>query len=132
MRLFLVTLVVPDYDTAIAWFVDQLGFVLVEDADLGGGKRWVRVAASADAQTSILIAKAATASQHAAIGAQTGGRVGWFLQVEDFPSAHARMSAAGVRFVETPRRESYGWVAVFVDPWGNRWDLLGPAAANPP
>ena len=116
-------LVVPDYDAAIAFYCDTLRFDLVQDTDLGGGKRWVLVAPKG-AQTQILLAKASAPDQHAAIGNQTGGRVGFFLHSTDFHADHAAMLAAGVQFEETPRSEPYGTVAVFRDPFGNRWDLL--------
>jgi catechol 2,3-dioxygenase-like lactoylglutathione lyase family enzyme len=127
-RLSCVALVVRDYDEAIAWFRDALGFVLLEDTPRGPGKRWVRMAASADAQTSLLLARAVGDEQLAAIGHFAGGRVGLFLEVDDFDATHARMLAKGVRFCEAPRRESYGSVAVFEDLYGNRWDLLGQPA----
>ena len=125
--LALTTYLVPDYDEAIDWFVRVLGFVLLEDTDLGDGKRWVRVAASADAATALLLAKADTPAQQACIGNQTGGRVGHFLHTDDFARDHAAMLSKGVRFLEAPRHEAYGSVAVFEDPYGNRWDLLEPA-----
>ncbi len=124
--LALVTYLVPDYDAAIDWFVRVLGFVLLEDTDLGDGKRWVRVATSADAGTALLLALADTPAQQAHIGDQTGGRVGHFLHTDDFARDHAAMLAKGVRFLEPPRHEVYGSVAVFEDPYGNRWDLLEP------
>lgn len=123
MHLHAITLVVPDYDAAIAFYRDAMGFDLIEDTDLGGGKRWVLVA-PARGQTRLLLAKAVTDRQRAAIGAQTGGRVGFFLHSDDFSADHARLQAAGVVFEETPRHEPYGTVAVFRDPFGNRWDLL--------
>jgi catechol 2,3-dioxygenase-like lactoylglutathione lyase family enzyme len=126
----LVTIVVNDYDSAIAFFVDALGFELVEDTPSltndGRPKRWVVVRPPA-AQTGILLARADGEQQQAAVGSQTGGRVGFFLRVEDFDSAHERMVAAGVEFASPPRAEVYGRVAVFTDIAGNRWDLLGPA-----
>jgi catechol 2,3-dioxygenase-like lactoylglutathione lyase family enzyme len=125
-RLSLVTLVVSDYDAAIAFFRGALGFDLIEDSDLGGGKRWV-VVRPPGAQSGLLLAKAIGPEQEAAIGRQTGGRVGFFLEVDDFADAHARMRAAGVRFLEAPRREPYGTVAVFEDLCGNCWDLIEPA-----
>ncbi|MBX7483416.1 VOC family protein [Qipengyuania sp. 6D47A] len=115
-------LMVPDYDEAIAFFRDALGFALQEDSDLGGTKRWVVMAGSHGGK--LLLARAADAQQRAAIGNQTGGRVGWFLHTDNFASTHARMTAWGVEFTESPRRERYGTVAVFNDPWGNRWDLI--------
>jgi catechol 2,3-dioxygenase-like lactoylglutathione lyase family enzyme len=126
MRLGTVALVVRDYDEAIAWFTQVLGFVLLEDEPRGPGKRWVRVAAARDAQTALLLARAADETQAAHVGRFAGGRVGLFLEVDDFDATHARLLALGVLFRETPRREAYGSVAVFEDLYGNRWDLLGP------
>jgi catechol 2,3-dioxygenase-like lactoylglutathione lyase family enzyme len=123
MRLLMSTLVVPDYDAAIAFFCDALGFDLVEDTDLGGGKRWVRVAPHSGG-AGLLLAKAASPEQAATIGRQAGGRVAFFVESDDFDRDHARMIACGVRFRESPRRETYGIVAVFEDPWGNPWDLI--------
>ncbi|MFJ1748389.1 VOC family protein [Streptomyces sp. NPDC088116] len=139
----LATLVVDDYDKAIAFYRDALGFDLVEDTDRGDGSRWVVVrppGAGAPAEgtarsaaeppagsTGLLLARAADDAQRASVGAQTGGRVGFFLHTEDFARDHARMRAAGVRFLEEPRHEPYGSVAVFEDLYGNRWDLLQPA-----
>ena len=123
----IVTLVVDDYDEAIAFYRDALGFDLLEDTDLGDGKRWVRVAPRG-AQTALLLAQADGDAQHASIGNQTGGRVGFFLHTDDFERDHTAMLAAGVRFLETPRHEPYGIVAVFEDLYGSRWDLLEPAA----
>jgi catechol 2,3-dioxygenase-like lactoylglutathione lyase family enzyme len=124
-RLFAVALVVPDYDTALAFYVGALGFSLLEDTDLGGGKRWVRIAPpGAEDGTALLIARAVTDTQRTAIGAQSGGRVGFFLETDDFERDHAAMTAAGVTFEEAPRFEPYGTVAVWRDPFGNRWDLL--------
>lgn len=123
LNISLFTLVVPDYDAAIRFYVDQVGFSLLEDTDMGGGKRWVRIA-PAGSDTAILIARAVDARQQAAIGNQTGGRVGFFLNSDDFDRDHARMLANGVEFEEAPRLEPYGKVAVWRDPFGNRWDLL--------
>jgi catechol 2,3-dioxygenase-like lactoylglutathione lyase family enzyme len=120
-----IALVVPDYDIAIAFYVGALGFELRSDEDMGGGKRWVTVAPPG-AETALLLAKAVNPRQTAAIGSQTGGRVGFFLYTKDFGRDHARMRAAGVAFEEAPRDESYGRVAVWRDPFGNRWDLIGP------
>jgi catechol 2,3-dioxygenase-like lactoylglutathione lyase family enzyme len=121
----LVTLVVADYDEAIAFYVEQVGFRLVEDSDLGGGKRWVVVAPPGDG-AGLLIARADGPDQLARIGDQTGGRVALFLTTRDFAGDHARMRGAGVRFVDGPRREPYGTVGVFEDLYGNRWDLIEP------
>lgn len=120
-------LLVPSYDDGIAFYVGKLGFVLVEDTPLSPTKRWVRVAPSEAAETSILLAQAANARQERAIGDQCGGRVFLFLETDDFDRDHAAFLAQGVQFVETPRDEDYGRVAVFEDPWGNRWDLIEPA-----
>jgi catechol 2,3-dioxygenase-like lactoylglutathione lyase family enzyme len=124
MQLALTTLVVPDYDVGIAFFVGTLGFDLIEDSDLGSGKRWV-VVGGADGGR-LLIAKATTDTQSAAIGNQTGGRVGFFAHTDDFAGTQARLVDAGILFHEQPRHESYGTVAVFSDPFGNRWDLIEP------
>ncbi len=122
-HLALISVLVPDYDSGIAFFVGQMGFVLFEDTDLGNGKRWVRVG-PAGAQTAFLLAKAVGAEQTAAIGHQGGGRVWLFLQTDDFARDHAKMTANGITFAEQPRHEPYGQVAVFCDPFGNRWDLI--------
>ena len=116
------TLVVPEYDEGIAFYCDRLGFDLVEDTDLGNGKRWVVVAPRDGGR--LLIAKAANDQQRTAIGNQTGGRVGFFLETDDFAAVHQRFTAKGVHFEEDPRNEEYGTVAVFNDPFGNRWDLI--------
>ena len=123
-----ITLVVRDYDEAIAFYTGALGFALLEDTALGGGKRWVRVAPRGASETALLLAQADGDAQRARIGDQTGGRVGFFLHTDDFDRDHAAMAARGVRFLEAPRREAYGTVAVFEDLYGNRWDLLEPAA----
>ena len=124
VKLALTTLVVPDYDAGIAFFVGALGFDLIEDSDMGGGKRWVVVGGRDGGR--LLIAKAANDAQTAAIGNQTGGRVGFFAHTDDFTGTHARLIDAGVTFHEQPRHETYGTVAVFSDPFGNRWDLIEP------
>ncbi|HEY6398323.1 MAG TPA: VOC family protein, partial [Solirubrobacteraceae bacterium] len=126
----LTAIVVEDYDPAIAFFVGALGFELVEDSpsltNAGKPKRWV-VVRPPGAQTGILLARADSADQLAAVGKQVAGRVGFFLRVDDFDGALQRMTSAGVEFVSTPRNEPYGRVAVFLDIAGNRWDLLGPS-----
>ena len=124
-RLALTALLVAEYDPAIAFFTGALGFELVEDTAQGGDKRWVVVAPSGTTGAGLLLARAADESQRAAIGKQGGGRVFLFLETDDFDRDHARMTAAGVRFLELPRREPYGTVAVFEDICGNRWDLIG-------
>lgn len=128
-RIALVTLVVRAYDEALAFYRDALGFEVAEDTDRGDGTRWVVVCPRGAAPgTGLLLARAKDEVQGRAVGAQTGGRVGFFLHTEDFAADHARMVAAGVRFLEEPRHETYGSVAVFEDLYGNRWDLLQPAA----
>ncbi len=123
-HLGLVTLVVRDYDEAIAFYVDALGFELREDTVLSDGKRWVVVAPAGAREAALLLARGATPEQEERVGDQTGGRVSLFLHTEDFDRDYARMRAAGVRFEEEPRREPYGTVAVFQDLYGNRWDLI--------
>ena len=125
-KLALVTIVVPDYDEAIGYFTKVLGFQLVEDTTLSAEKRWVVVSAGEGA--SMLLAKASTPEQTGAIGNQLGGRVGFFLHVEDFDERHVRMMSLGVKFIEGPRSETYGKVVVFEDMYGNRWDMIQPKA----
>lgn len=120
-----VTLLVRDYDEALAFFVAVMGFELVADTQLEGGKRWVQVQAPGGGSM-LLLARAATPEQVDRIGDQTGGRVFLFLQTAHFWADYQRMLAGGVRFVESPRAEPYGMVVVFLDLYGNRWDLLGP------
>ncbi len=122
-------LLVRDYDEAIAYYTDVLGFELVEDTPLGGGKRWVRVAprsAGNHARTSLLLAQASNEAQRAAIGNQTGGRVFLLLHTDDFWRDYNAYRARNVRFVEEPREEEYGTVVVFEDIYGNKWDLIEP------
>jgi catechol 2,3-dioxygenase-like lactoylglutathione lyase family enzyme len=125
----LVTIIVAEYDAAIRFFVDALGFALVEDSpsttDDGRPKRWVVVRPPGSA-TGILLARADGRSQSAAVGRQMAGRVGFFLRVADFGAAYRRMVDTGVEFASEPRTEPYGQIAVFLDIAGNRWDLLGP------
>jgi catechol 2,3-dioxygenase-like lactoylglutathione lyase family enzyme len=125
------SLLVPDYDAGIAFFTGPMGFALREDTDLGGGKRWVRVAPPGGG-AELLLARADGPAQQAAVGNQGGGRVLLFLETDDFVRDHARMTAAGVTFAETPRNEPYGMVAVFRDPFGNLWDLIQPKRSGPP
>ncbi|ASY67487.1 VOC family protein [Sinorhizobium fredii] len=122
-----VAILVPDYDEGLAFYCGRLGFELIENTDLGGGKRWVLVRPKGATETALLLAKAEGERQNTAIGNQAGGRVGFFLFTDDFARDHAAMLATGVEFLETPRHEAYGTVAVFTDPFGNRWDLLQPA-----
>ena len=126
-----VALLVRDYDEAIAFFTGCLRFARVEDTPLGDGKRWVRVAPPGGGGTALLLARAATAEQESRVGDQTGGRVFLFLHTDDFWRDYHEMTSRGVRFAEEPRRESYGTVAVFLDLYGNEWDLVQPSAAEP-
>ncbi|AXT25776.1 VOC family protein [Ruegeria sp. AD91A] len=123
-NLHAVTLVVPDYDDAIAFYTERLGFQLLKDIDLGDGKRWVLITPPGSDGSALLLAKADGPEQRAAIGNQTGGRVGFFLQTEDFQRDYTQMRANGVQFEEAPRIEPYGSVVVWRDPFGNRWDLI--------
>ncbi len=131
MHLGLVAVVVNEYDPAIGFFVDGLGFELVEDSPAltndGRPKRWVVVRPPA-AATGLLLARADGEEQAAMVGRQAAGRVGFVLHVEDFDAAYARMAGAGVQFLTAPRTEPYGRVAVFLDIAGNKWDLIGPTA----
>jgi catechol 2,3-dioxygenase-like lactoylglutathione lyase family enzyme len=122
-------LLVADYDEAIDFYVGKLGFSLLEDTPLGDGKRWVRVAPS-EGGTALLLARADGPEQAAHIGDQTGGRVFLFLQTDDFSRDHTLFSQHGVQFLEQPRHEPYGTVAVFEDLYGNRWDLIEPKQAG--
>lgn len=121
-----VAVLVADYDEAIAHYTGTLGFALVADTDLGGGKRWVLVAPGVGAATKLLLALAADETQRARIGDQTGGRVGFFIETDDFWRDYAAMRARGVDFREEPREEAYGTVAVFADLYGNLFDLIEP------
>ena len=123
-----VTLLVPDYDAGIAFYVGKLGFALVADTKLSPTKRWVLVAPPGSTETRLLLAKADGAAQIARVGDQTGGRVALFLTTDDFARDHAAMTAKGVEFLEPPRQEAYGTVAVFRDPFGTTWDLIEPSA----
>lgn len=123
-------LLVADYDEAIDFFTRALRFRLVEDSDQGGGKRWVVVAPPGGQGSALLLARAANERQRAQVGEQFGGRVGLFLETDDFAGQHAHMLAHGVRFAEAPRHEVYGTVAVFQDLCGNRWDLIQRAPAG--
>ncbi|GGA87909.1 hypothetical protein GCM10011491_14580 [Brucella endophytica] len=129
-RLSLVTVVVRDYDEAIAFYVGKLGFELREDTQLSSTKRWV-VVGPCGGSASLLLAKAANEQQFAAVGQQTGGRVFLFLETDDFERDYGRYLSAGVEFREQPRNEPYGRVAVFADLYGNSWDLIEPGAPGP-
>jgi len=126
-RLALTALLVREYDEAIDFYVRKVGFDLVEDSDMGGGKRWV-VVRPPGSEGGLLLAKA-VGDQVRAVGDQAGGRVFLFLNTDDFGRDQGRMAAAGVRFLEAPRHEPYGTVAVFEDLYGNKWDLIQPARA---
>ena len=122
----LVSLLVRDYDEAIAFYTQKVGFELLEDQDLGNGKRWVRLAPRGSAGSGLLLARAASSDQEQRIGDQTGGRVFLFLHTDDFARDYRDMQARGVTFIEQPRVEPYGTVIVFEDLYGNKWDLLQP------
>lgn len=124
-RIAQLSVLVRDYDEAIRFYTESLGFALLEDSPLGDGKRWVRVAPPGGAGAALLLARAATPEQERAIGDQSGGRVFLFLETDDFGRNYARMRSAGVRFTEEPRHEAYGTVVVFLDLYGNKWDLIG-------
>lgn len=124
-KLALVALVVNDYDEAIAFYRDKLGFRLVEDTAQSATKRWV-IMSPAEGSCQILLAKAANEEQQQAIGNQTGGRVFLFLHTNDFETDYQRMMDRGVHFVRPPSKEAYGTVAVFEDLYGNLWDLIEP------
>ena len=128
-QLNLTTLLVDEYDIALSFFVGKLGFEVREDRDLGEGKRWV-VVAPRGAASGLLLARAVGERQRNAVGNQSGGRVSLFLQTDDFTRDHLAFTRRGVRFLEAPRHERYGVVAIFEDPYGNRWDLIEPAAAE--
>jgi catechol 2,3-dioxygenase-like lactoylglutathione lyase family enzyme len=127
-RLAAIAVLVPEYDAAIAYYCDVLGFALIENTDMGGGKRWVVVAppGAAGDGCRLLLARAASPAQAARIGDQTGGRVFLFLHTDDFARDFAAYLARGVDFIEAPRNEAYGTVVVFRDAFGNLWDLVQP------
>lgn len=121
-----ISLVVPDYDQAIDFYVGKLGFELVEDSQLSPSKRWVTVAPSGSEETKLLLAKADGDTQTASIGNQAGGRVFLFLTTDNLARDYDQYQALGIKFLETPRHEAYGSVVVFEDPFGNKWDLIEP------
>jgi catechol 2,3-dioxygenase-like lactoylglutathione lyase family enzyme len=125
-RLFLMALAVREYDEAIRFYVDRLGFDLLEDTDMGGGKRWVRVRPPGSNGAELLLARAVGEKQLASVGNQTGGRVFLFLETDDFHRDHKKLLEKGVRFVREPKEEPYGTVAVFEDLYGNLFDLIEP------
>lgn len=119
----MIAIVVPEYDEAITHYVDDLGFTLIEDTELSPEKRWV-VVAPGNSGAQILLAKASSAQQEAAIGNSTGGRVGYFLYTDNFAQTYETYLSRGIEFTETPRSESFGQVVVFKDKYGNKWDLI--------
>ncbi len=123
-KLGYVALLIRDYDEAVAFYTHSLRFQLIEDTDLGNGKRWVRVRPPGSTGSDLLLAKAVNPEQASRIGNQTGGRVFLFLHTDDFWRDYRDMMARGVKFVRPPNEESYGTVAVFEDLYGNKWDLL--------
>ena len=125
-NLVAVTLLVRDYDEAIDWYTRVLDFALIEDTPLGPGKRWVRITPEVGGGVALLLARASGDAQRAAVGAQTGGRVAYFLHTDDLARDHETMKARGVRFIDEPRDEPYGRVVVFADLYGNLWDLIEP------
>jgi catechol 2,3-dioxygenase-like lactoylglutathione lyase family enzyme len=125
-RLFLIAVTVREYDEAIRFYVDRLGFDLLEDTDMGGGKRWVRVRPPGSNGAEILLARAVGERQIASVGNQTGGRVFLFIETDDFHRDHEKLLEKGVRFVREPKEEPYGTVAVFEDLYGNLFDLIEP------
>lgn len=126
----LMTLVVRDYDEAIVYFTQTLGFTLVEDSAMDAGKRWVVVRPQGATESGLLLAEAADERQRQAVGAQSGGRVLLFLHTDDFERDHSAYRQRGVTFIEEPRHEVYGTVAVFIDLYGNHWDLIEPKRAS--
>lgn len=126
LKIAMATLLVDEYERGIAFYRDVLGLELIADIAMGGSKRWVAVAGAGGAR--LLLARAEGEAQRASIGNQTGGRVGFFIETDDFAADYARLVGAGVRFLEAPRHEPYGSVAVFEDPFGNKWDLIEPRA----
>ncbi|MHA6299860.1 VOC family protein [Devosia sp. CAU 1758] len=119
-----IAIVVADYDDAIAYYTDRIGFALLEDTDLGDGKRWVIVGPPGARGARLLLARADGEAQRASVGNQTGGRVMLFLETDNFAADYARLRGNGVGFLEEPRHEAYGSVAVFADLYGNKWDLI--------
>lgn len=124
-RIANVMLVVDDYDRAIAFYTSALGFSVLEDTPMGEGKRWVRVGPPGLSTAGLVLGKASSPAQQAAMGRQAGGRVFLFLETDDFWQDYRRLEANGARFISAPRREPYGTVVVFEDLYGNKWDLIG-------
>ena len=119
----MIAIVIDDYDAAISHYVNDLGFILIEDEEMTPEKRWVVVAPSTEG-AKILLAKAANVQQRSAIGNSTGGRVGYFLYTTNFAETYENYSSRGIEFIESPRQETYGQVVVFKDMYGNKWDLI--------
>ncbi|MEM7791969.1 MAG: VOC family protein [Verrucomicrobiota bacterium] len=126
-----IALVVPDYDEAIGYYTQKLGFALTEDTAMGSGKRWVTIQPKEGEGPQIVLAKAKNEAELAAVGNQTGGRVFLFLETNDFWRDYEKMATEGVDFTEQPRHETYGTVVVFRDLYGNKWDLIGPPSKEP-
>jgi len=129
-RISAITLVVRDYDEAIAYYTEVLGFVVIKDQAVSPGKRWVVVTPKGTEGTALLLAKAANSTQASRVGDQTGGRVFLFLYTDDFSTDYRTLLMKGVVFEEEPRKEPYGRVAVFRDLYGNRWDLIEPGTSD--
>lgn len=125
-RIIQFALTVLDYDEAVRFYVDKLGFELLEDTDFGGEKRWVRVRPAGSDGAAILLARAVTPEQRASVGNQTGGRVFLFMETDDFARDYETYQSRGVEFVRPPAKEQWGTVAVFKDLYGNLWDLIQP------
>ena len=125
-----VTVLVPDYEEGLAFFSDILGFAILEDTPLSPAKRWIVVAPSQEPGAALVLAVPSDERQRTRVGDQAGGRVGFFLRSDNFWGDYENLLERGVNFLEKPRREPYGLVAVFVDPWGGKWDLLQPAGGT--
>ncbi|HZZ18593.1 MAG TPA: VOC family protein [Opitutaceae bacterium] len=125
-----VAMLVREYDEAIAFYKEKMGFEVIQDTPMGEGRRWVIIAPKGTSGARLLLARAKNDAEKASVGCQAGGRVFLFLQTDDFARDHARMLGLGVKFSELPRHEPYGTVAVFEDLYGNKWDLLMPAAVT--
>ena len=127
-----VSLLVRDYDEAIGFYTTKLRFALVKDTPLGDGKRWVVLAPAGSSEARLILARATSEEELSCVGRQGGGRVFLFLETDNFARDHRAYTERGVRFVEPPRHEPYGTVAVFEDLYGNRWDLIEPIRSEPP
>lgn len=125
-KIAMFTIVVDDYDAAIAFYTNKMGFILLEDTDMGGGKRWVRISPDSSAETAILLAKAKNERETQSIGNQTGGRVGFFLHTKDIKKVYDHLTTNEVKLVRPISHELFGTVAVFEDIYGNLWDIIQP------